>query len=82
MVPRLFAGVTTSDLPVGYLRTPTPGEANISLEAMAGPLVRQVTEDPGALGDQQDLTVTATLSQLNAPIDSMPIIRWRRRETT
>lgn len=70
VAPRLVAGITASDLPVGYLRTPTPGEANISLQSMAGPLIEQVTENPGVIGDQQDVTVTAKLTSLNAPVDS------------
>ncbi len=74
LVPRLIAAASSSDLPLGYLPDPTPGAANLSLAAQAGPLIRDVTNNPGALRDDQDLVVTARMQPLNAPLGTVALV--------
>lgn len=56
---------------VGYLMSPTPGEANDVRTAVTGPVIRSVTENPGTIDDDEDLVITATLEQTYAPVDSV-----------
>ncbi len=58
----------------GYFPTPTPGEANSDDDAMVGPLVLDVTHNPGELADDEDLVITARVDQLNAPVDTVRLV--------
>ena len=59
---------------LGYLPTATPGAANFVLNAITGPLIRSVTENPGAIDDRQDLVVTAVLQAQNAPVAEASLV--------
>jgi hypothetical protein len=50
--------------------TPTPGAANIVFDALTGPLVRRLTQNPGELAPDQDLVVSAIVAPHNADVDS------------
>ena len=52
----LLGVALVGDLPLaeanrGYLASPTPGAANVFVDSFTGPLIRDVTENPGALAD-------------------------------
>lgn len=61
--------LATSD--VGYLFTPTPGAANVYTEGLTGPIINNVTQNPGPLADDQDLLVTARVRPNNSAINSV-----------
>ena len=74
----LLAAELTIDLPVdqapvGYLQTPTPGVANFSLLSLAGPLVDEVTDNPGAIADDQEVVVTARVRPLNDSVSGVTL---------
>ena len=66
----LYSDKPLAESNLGYLLTPTPGSANIVFGALTGPLVKDLTENPGELADDQDLVVTAVVAPHNAPVDS------------
>ena len=71
----------TADKPLdkadpGYLLVPTPGTSNAFVDALTGPLVQGVTENPGALADDQDLLVTASVHANNGPVGSV-LLQYR-----
>ena len=55
----------------GYLLASTPGSANDAVERLAGPSIRDVTRNPGALTDNEDLLITAHVSAHLAPVDTV-----------
>ena len=63
----LIADQPISQSALGYLPTATPGARNFALNAITGPLIARVTENPGAVDDNQDLVVTAALSATKRP---------------
>ncbi len=70
----LLAVELTGDKPLNiatpsYLLMPTPGTSNALVGALAGPIISDVTENPGALQDDEDLLVTANVREHHAPID-------------
>ncbi len=69
----LFSDKPVTSSNVGYLATPTPGAANIVFDAYTGPLVSHVTQNPGAITDDQDLLVTAIVRQHNAPVETVSL---------
>ena len=44
------------------------------MEAVTGPRIEDVTENPGTLADDEDLVVTATVQPLNAPVDTVSLV--------
>ena len=66
----LFADKPVTEANQGFLITPTPGAANIVFNALTGPLVRNLTRNPGELEPDQDLVVTAIVAPHNADVDS------------
>jgi len=59
---------------IGYMATPTPGAGNQSADAVTGPVIRQVTENPGAVDDNEDLVIEATVDANAAPVDSVQLV--------
>ena len=53
---------------LGYFVEPTPGRENTTGISNPGPIVRDVTQNPGALDDDEDLIVTATVEPLAAAV--------------
>ena len=74
LVTELYADASLEGANVGYLATPTPGAANIVFDASTGPVINNVTENPGTLTDDQDLLITAEISELNAPVSSVSLL--------
>lgn len=57
----------------GYLLHPTPGAANQSALAQTGPTIRHVTENPPAPAPGESLVITAQVSPVVAPIQSVKL---------
>jgi len=57
----------------GYLLQPTPGAANQAAMAQIGPAIRDVTENPPAPADDEDLVITARVYQTQAPVLGMQL---------
>ena len=66
----LFADKPVTEANQGFLITPTPGAANIVFDALTGPLIRNLIQNPGELAPDQDLVVTAIVAPHNADVDS------------
>ena len=67
-----------SDKPIdqaspGFLLHPTPGASNAFSSALTGPIISDVTENPGAISDDQDLVITAKLRQHNVQIATVTL---------
>jgi hypothetical protein len=68
----LEAGVKKSEL--GFLQTPTPGEANSEGLTTAGPGVSKVTENPPRPVAGQDIIITAQVLPGSAPISLVRLL--------
>jgi hypothetical protein len=66
-------GITASQIP-GYFLTPTPGAANPARVSTDGPIVSDVTENPGALADHVNLVVTANVQTRHAAVQSVSLV--------
>ena len=58
---------------IGYFVAPTPRRPNTTGIANPGPVIRHVTQDPGALPDNEDLVVTASISALATPLAAVQL---------
>jgi len=58
---------------MGYLLRPTPGAANRTPLAQAGPAIRNVTENPPAPAPGESLVITAEVDPTAAPIRSVKL---------
>lgn len=68
----LEAGVKKSEL--GFLRTPTPGEANSEKLTYVGPRVSEVTEDPPRPVTGQDIIISTQVLPGPAPISYVRLL--------
>ncbi|MEX2186985.1 MAG: lamin tail domain-containing protein [Pirellulales bacterium] len=66
-------GITADPIP-GFFLSPTPGAANANIVDTAGPIVSEVTENPGVLADDADLVVTARVRSRHAAIDGVDMV--------
>ncbi len=66
-------GVTTNPTP-GYFLAPTPGAANAATVSTSGPIITEVTSNPGAIADNTNLTVTARVRPRGAAIDAVSLV--------
>jgi hypothetical protein len=74
LVAELVANQPLERAAVGYLPTPTPGQANFSAGPITGPLIESVTEVVGMLNDNQDLVISAKLVPLNAAVQEASLV--------
>ena len=64
---------TGNDLAVGYFSSPTPGRGNSTGIANPGPALRDVTQQIGALEDNEDLVVTAKVTEIAAAVTQVQL---------
>ncbi|HEY3393372.1 MAG TPA: CotH kinase family protein [Lacipirellulaceae bacterium] len=68
-VPKLIATQLIDDTVVeAYMPEPTPGAANSSVGVSLGPIVGNVTENPPRPAHNQNLVITAEVTEAGAPI--------------
>lgn len=75
--PRQFTDISfgvSVDLIPGFFVAPTPAAANPASVSTDGPIVSEVTENPGALADDADLVVSAHVRPRHAPIGSVHLV--------
>jgi hypothetical protein len=75
--PRQFTDVSygiAADQNPGFFLSPTPAAANPVSVSTNGPIVSDVTENPGALSDDAELVVTARVKLRDAPIESVNLV--------
>jgi len=63
-----------SEVTEGYLLRPTPGASNQAPLAQAGPSIHDVTENPPQLAPDEDLVITASVTETLAPISNVRLI--------
>jgi len=76
LLPELIATAPVAGgaaIAAGFFLSPTPGAENNASFAAPGPIIAGVTENPPALADNDDLVVTAQITQVAAPIDSVAL---------
>ena len=71
--PQLTASTSLSNQVSWYITQPTPGSANTSVSDDIGPFVTSMSHAPNIPTDQDDITVTATVSQKFNPVDSVTL---------
>ena len=71
--PQLTASTSLSNQVSWYITQPTPGTANTSVSDDIGPFVTSMSHAPNIPTDQDDITVTATVSQKFNPVDSVTL---------
>ncbi len=75
--PRQFTDVSygiAADQVPGFFLAPTPAAANPASVSTNGPIVSEVTENPGALADDAGLLVTARVQPRSVPIESVSLV--------
>jgi len=60
----------------GYFLEPTPGQVNQAVVPQIGPAIRNVTENPAPPAHDEDLVITAEISETLAPVLGAQLI-WR-----
>ncbi len=60
--------IDLSDVLEGYLAQPTPGAPNQAVLAQISPLIRDVTENPPPPSPNEDLVITARVTETLAPV--------------
>jgi len=78
ILPELTATkIETVDLPSmieGYFYEPTPGKDNSSISINLGPSIRNVTENPLRLNENEDLIITAEVIETSEPINQVRLL--------
>jgi len=78
ILPKLIATrIDTIDLPSiieGYFYEPTPGRENSSISANLGPAISNVTENPPRPNENEDLIITAEVSETFEPINQIRLL--------
>jgi len=78
ILPELIAtSIETVDLPSmieGYFYEPTPGKDNSSISINLGPSIRNVTENPQRPHANEDLIITAEVTETFEPINQVRLI--------
>ena len=72
-VERVSGGNVTGSLAEGFFRYPSPGYSNAAGLANLGPAVRNVTENPTPPNDNDNLAITAEVSQTYGPVDAVSL---------
>lgn len=73
LVPELLSNRPVEGSSIGYLPTPTPGSANLVLDAFAGPTILDVTDVPGELAISEDMVISAKIQPLNHAVDTVTL---------
>ena len=78
ILPELIATtINTIDIPSmieGYFYEPTPGRENSSISTNLGPAIRNVTENPSRPYYNEDLIITAEVTETFAPISQVTLL--------
>ncbi len=78
ILPELVAtSLETVDVPSvveGYLYEPTPGEQNSGITENLGPSIRNVTKNPPRPADNENLVITAEVSERFGPVASVTLV--------
>ena len=77
MLPKLTAVYTISapesSITEGYFLTPTPGKGNGAITTNVGPRISDVTKNPSASDESEDIPITATVTATEEAIDSVTL---------
>ena len=78
ILPELVANqverLDLSEVAEGYLLQPTPGASNQTALVQVGPAIRDVTENPPQPASNEDLVITARVTETYAPINDVRLI--------
>jgi hypothetical protein len=75
ILPELVAtateGLRLNEIGEGYFLTPTPGAANSGATENLGPVIRNMTDSPPQPDENEDLVITAEITQTLALVDEV-----------